>query len=94
VWNSIFFNNVDDYVRAAQVFGSMLLGLGPDCEVFIVQRHTMVLSLIVKMAVQRTAWNQRAEGLIRPTSILTLKRRAYDREISIPIDTPFCNLIS
>jgi hypothetical protein len=25
---------------------------------------------------------------------LTPKRRAYDREISISIDTPFCNLIS
>jgi hypothetical protein len=26
--------------------------------------------------------------------ILTPKRHAYDREISISIDTPFCNLIS
>jgi hypothetical protein len=31
---------------------------------------------------------------IETTVGLTPKRRAYDREISIPIDTPFCNLIS
>jgi hypothetical protein len=30
----------------------------------------------------------------RNLCLLTPKRQAYDREISISIDTPFCNLIS
>jgi hypothetical protein len=32
--------------------------------------------------------------MIDPDDALTPKRQAYDREISISIDTPFCNLIS
>jgi hypothetical protein len=31
---------------------------------------------------------------LQPAGIRAAKRQAYDREISISIDTPFCNLIS
>jgi hypothetical protein len=33
-------------------------------------------------------------SILGVVTVLTPKRQAYDREISISIDTPFCNLIS
>jgi hypothetical protein len=41
VKNSIYFNNSEDYLRAANCANTQLLGLGSDCAVFFVQRTTL-----------------------------------------------------
>jgi hypothetical protein len=53
VKNSIYFNNSEDYLRAANCANTQLLGLGSDCAVFFVQRTSTTQTSIVKVAGKR-----------------------------------------
>ena len=68
VKNSIYFNNLDDYIPASCSMKTMLLGLGMDCGVYFMQRSTTTVSSSVKAAVRRT--RGRPSSKIQPTCVL------------------------
>ena len=53
--NSIYFNNSDGYVRAANCANTQLLGLGSDCAIYFMQRNSTMRSSTVK------AWENKNE---------------------------------
>jgi hypothetical protein len=68
VHNSIFFNNSNDYVAAANSESSCLLGLGSDCAIYFVQRNTTRMIFAAKASMKRSrGWASRSG---RPTNVL------------------------
>ena len=70
VRNSIYFNNSEDYLSAAQCSSTCLLGIGSHCGVYFVQRSTTLVSSTVKAAVSRRSKSRLAKGK-NPCSVLT-----------------------
>lgn len=64
--NSVYFNNADDYLSAANSSTTALLGLGSDCGVYFVQSASLNQSSAVKAAQKRS----RSCGQVgRPTAV-------------------------
>jgi hypothetical protein len=53
VRNSIYFNNTDDYLSAANSSNTCLLGLGSGCAVYMMQRSTTRVSSMSRVAGKR-----------------------------------------
>ena len=51
--NFIYFNNFEDYLRAANCANTQLLGLGSNCAIFFVQRTSTTQTSVVKAARKR-----------------------------------------
>ena len=66
VRNSIYFNNVDDYLSAANSSSTYLLGLESDCAVFMMQRVSTRQSSASKVAGKQ---GQQKKGPIGPSNI-------------------------
>ena len=58
--NSVFFNNAEDYLSAANSYTSQLLGLGSDCGVFFIQSQRVGHSSAVATAQRRNRSSGRA----------------------------------
>ena len=58
--NSVYFNNVEDYLNAANLSSSCLLGLGSDCEVYFVQKSslntTSAIQTVCKRSKNSSSW--------------------------------------
>ena len=64
--NSVYFNNADDYLSAANSSTTALLGLGSDCGVYFLQSASLNQSSAVKAAQKRS----RSCGQVgRPTAV-------------------------
>jgi hypothetical protein len=62
VRNSIYFNNSEDYLFATSSSTAMLLGVGSDCWVFFLQRHSRNISSTVKAAQHRSKCGKSRKG--------------------------------